>query len=81
MAEDRPADEPVTRTGSSPDTGAPLAPGGEAAAGRPEWPPPPAPASKRRGCITVVVTFVVGFIALWLFSLFVLWLFMGGGIR
>jgi hypothetical protein len=29
----------------------------------------------------VVVTFVVGFIALWLFSLFVLWLFMGGGIR
>ena len=81
MAEDRPADEPVTRTGSSPDTGAPLAPGREADTPRPDWPPLPVPASKRRGCITVVVTFVVGFIALWLFSLFVLWLFMGGGIR
>ncbi len=79
MAEDRPGDEPETWTGSSPDTGAPLAPGREADTPRPEW--PPSPAAKGHGCRTVVIVCVVGLIALWLFGLFVLWLFMGGGIR
>jgi hypothetical protein len=39
------------------------------------------PAAKGHGCLTVVVVCVGGLIALWLFGLFVLWLFMGGGIR
>ena len=79
MAEDRPADETVTRTGPSPDTDAPLAPGREADTPRPDW--PPLPAAKGHGCLTVVVVCVGGLIALWLFGLFVLWLSMGGGIR
>ena len=79
MAEDRPPDEPVTRTGSSPDTDAPLAPRREAVTPRPDW--PPLPVSKGHGCRTVVVVCVVGLIALWLLGAVVLWLFMGGGIR
>jgi hypothetical protein len=79
MTEDRPADEPVTRTGSSPDTDAPPAHRQEAVTPRPDW--PPLSVSKGHGCRTVVVVFVVGLTALWLLGLFVLWLFMGGGIR
>jgi hypothetical protein len=79
MTEERPADEPVTRTGQFPDTIEPRAPGREAEAPRPDW--PPLPAAKGHGCLTVVVVCVSGLIALWLLGLFVLWLFMGGGIR
>jgi len=39
------------------------------------------PASKVRGCMTVVVACAGGLIAAWLLGAFVLWLFMGGGLR
>ena len=79
MAEDRPPDEPVAPARSVADTDAPLAPRREAVPPRPDW--PPSSVSKGHGRRTVVIVLIAGLIALWLLGLFILWLFMGGGIR
>ncbi len=78
-AEDRPPDEPVTPTGSFPDTDAPLAPRQEAVTPRPDW--PPLSVSKGHGCRTVAIVLIAMALVVALLPAVYLWLTLGGGIR